>query len=179
MGVLLSQWSSLQYGNVTARTCLPQSRVWARALNASSGLQPCTQKSYWNRLFLHGSKERIGNLFSITDQKFEVALCQLSFGVSADGLVEMLRLSESLIYESRMCFTVAFAKRFEKEYLWLTTMYYATTILARHAKLGFPKCFGLLDRSTWKLSSCFVDEQQKKAGQKVNFSVQARKLLQQ
>lgn len=59
------------------------------------------------------------------------ALRQLIFKVSADGLVEMRRFSDSLIEECQKRFNGSVVKSFEKEHLRLPTIDDATVTLAR------------------------------------------------
>lgn len=106
----------------------------------------------------------IRNLSSTTAQKVVSALHQLSSGVTADGLVDILCISESMIHECRKRFTSAVIQRFEAEYLRRPTMAGAHFILDRQAELGFPGSFVSLHCSRWKLSCVLVVERHKTIG---------------
>lgn len=82
------------------------------------------------------------------------ALRQLSFGIYADGLVEYLRLSMSLLSKCRKLIVKAVLKRFQTQYQQRPTADDLRQIMDRHANMGFPGALRFLDCSGWKLS-CF------------------------
>lgn len=92
-----------------------------------------------------------GNPSATKDQKMAGALRQLSLGISADGLVQMLRTSESLLSECRQKFGAAVCCRFEIKYLRRLTADGARNIVKRHYKLDFPGALGSLDCTGWTL----------------------------
>lgn len=106
----------------------------------------------------------VRNLSSTSHQNIVAALRQLSIGISADGLIEMLPLSGFLIHECRKRSTAVVVRRFEGEYLRRPTLNDATVVLAREAKLGVSGSFGSLDCSGWKLSCSSVAEQERTNG---------------
>lgn len=77
------------------------------------------------------------HLFPTTDLKLVAAFRQHCLGVSVDGLVEMLQLSESLILKYRKRVAVDVVERFEKEYLRRPTIHDETFILARLVKIRY------------------------------------------
>lgn len=114
--------------------------------------------------FFREGRDCVGNTSTKTDEKIVAALHQISLGVPKDSLVEMLRISESLIHDSRRRFTTAIIKKFELKYLRKSSVAEAHDILQRHAKLGFPGSFGSLDCSSGKLNCGAVGDQQRKIG---------------
>lgn len=97
--------------------------------------------------FFREGRDCVGYASSTTDQKIVAAMRQMSLGVPVDGLVEIMRISESLILESRRRFTTVIIAKFELEFLRRPLAEDARDILQRHAKLGFPGSFGSLDCS--------------------------------
>lgn len=104
-------------------------------------------------IFLQVYSDRFESISSTTDQKIVAALRQLSLEVSADCLVEMLRISEYLIHECRKRITsTIIKKKLETEHLRRARMAEAHLIISQHAKIEFSGSFGALHCSRWKLS---------------------------
>lgn len=66
-----------------------------------------------NRVF-QGGTYCVENMSSTADQKIVAALRQLYLRVSADGLVDMLRISESMIPDCRKRYNFAIIKNLKQ-----------------------------------------------------------------
>lgn len=86
-------------------------------------------------------------------------LRRVSLGIRADGLADMLGISESLFWEGRRKLISAVCCRFEEKYLRRPLADNARNIMERNSKLGFSGALGLLDCSGWELHRGPVSEQ--------------------
>ena len=92
-----------------------------------------------------------------TDQKITSALRQLSLGVSADAVVDYVRLKESTNSECLKRFVYAVVKALEEKWLSLPTAVELQEIESHYRTLGFHGCIGCLDCAGWEWKTVRLD----------------------
>lgn len=82
------------------------------------------------------------------------ALRQLSLGISADAVTEIVGLMESTnaICLKRFCRAIVY--RFERDWLCLPSAEALHKIESQYKDLGFPGCMGCVDFASWEWDKC-------------------------
>ncbi|PXF40873.1 hypothetical protein BWQ96_09418 [Gracilariopsis chorda] len=85
-----------------------------------------------------------------TDQKLSAGLRQLCFGVSADAVVDYVRMAESTNMECLKRFVYAVFDAFEGPWLRYPNEEDIARIEDSYSSLGFPGCLGCVDCASWE-----------------------------
>lgn len=87
-----------------------------------------------------------------------------SLGISADAMIEYIRLAETTNSEYLLRFCKAIVVSSEEEWLRLPTEKKPVELERHYEKLGFPGCIGCLDCASWEWKNCPVALQRQHKG---------------
>ena len=104
--------------------------------------------------FFVKKRDATGKFGASTIQKVTAAVRMLAYGCSSDSLDEIVRMSETLIWDCTIKFCLGVIKNFKSQYLRYPTEDDVRRVVEANTRRGFPGMFTSLDCMNWVWKNC-------------------------